>query len=238
MLHIGDNLRDFERSLSDAMLRQLPFAMARALNDTAHDVANIHLPAAMRREFDRPTRFTLNAFRFERATKTRLTVVVLPKDRIGSRHYLYVQSEGGARPQTGLEKLLASRLRYAGHIVAVTPGPAMRRDAHGNMSRGQLNQIISAIQAQRDSRNNTTSESRSRHRGRSQYFVPREGSRLSPGVWERTASGQLRKVLHFTAASPRYERRFTFVETADRRARSAFPVHLSRRLQEAWATRR
>lgn len=238
MLHIGNNLRAFERSLSDAMLVQLPFALSRALNDTAHDLASVHLPAAMRRDFDRPSRFTLNAFRFDRATKRQLTVVVLPKDRIGSRHYLYVQTEGGARPQTGLERLLAARLRYAGQIVSVTPAAGMRLDAHGNMSRGQLNQIVSAIQAQRDTGNNTSAASRARHRGRSQYFVPREGSRLSAGVWERTASGQLRKVLHFTAVAPRYERRFKFVETAERRAMSAFPSHLSRRLQEAWAARR
>ena len=238
MLQIGDNLAAFERVLHDAMLQQLPFAVSRALNDTAHEVATDALADEMRRAFDRPTRFTLQAFRFDRATKHRLVAVVQPKDRIGGRHYLYVQKDGGDRPKTGLERMLGSTLRYGGIIYAVTPAAGMRLDGNGNMSRGHLNQIISGIQANRDRTANTTAASRARNPGRAQYFVPRPGSRLSAGVWMRTAGGQLIKVLHFTSAMPSYEPRFDFAAAAERRALRVFPMHLSRRLREAWATRR
>lgn len=238
MIEIGHNLREFERGLSYAMREQLPFAISRALNDTAHDVATDALRDEMRARFDRPTRFTLNAFRYDRSTKYTLRAVVLPKDRIGGRHYLYVQSEGGARPQTGLEKMLSRRLGYAGQITAITPASGMRRDRHGNMSRGHLNQIVADLGAMTDGYSNSTAASRARNRGRSRYFVPRVGSHLSPGVYERTASNQLRKVLHFTRAAPRYQARFRFELVARARSARIFEVHLSRRLREAWATRR
>jgi hypothetical protein len=238
MIRIGDNLREFEAALSDAMLEQLPFAMSQALNDTAFEIATQTIPMEMRQVFDNPTRFTLQAFRFNRATKRDLVALILPKDRQGGRHYLYIQHEGGARQQTGLERLLSSRLNYGGVIYAVTPASGMRLDGNGNMSRGQLNQIISAIQANRDRGANTTAASRARNMGRAQYFVPRDGSSLSPGVWMRTAGGQLIKVLHFTTSMPTYRPRFDFDGVAARRGLEIFPRFLSARLEAAWASRR
>lgn len=233
----------FERSLSDAMLQQVPFAASRALNDVAQGMVGGRangrgrLALEMQRVFEDPKPFTLRGFRFNRATKRNLATEVLPKDVIGRRHYLYTQAEGGVRPQTGLERLLSARLSYAGQILAVTPARGLRLDRYGNMSRGELNQIVSAIQAQRDPLANTTAASRRRNSGRAQYFVPRPGSRLSPGVWKRTRRG-LVKVLHFTASMPRYRKRLDVEAIGNRYARAVFPERFSQRLREAWATRK
>ncbi|GAA5073524.1 hypothetical protein N0B44_15635 [Roseibacterium beibuensis] len=238
MFTIDDNFAEFERALSNAMQDQLPFAMSRALNDTANEIARGELPDEMQRVFDRPTRWTLRGFRYQWATKRRLAATVEPKQMMARRDYLRTQAEGGLRPQTGLERLLSARLRWAGQIVAVTPASGMRLDRYGNMSRGQLNQILSAIQAQGDPSSNTTRASRSRNAGRATYFVPRPGSRLSPGVWMRTRAGSLRKVLHFTSARPSYRKRLDVQRVGADHARDAFPAHLNLRLREAWATRR
>lgn len=113
--------------------QQIPYALSRALNDTARDVIEaerLHMVSV----FDRPTRWTLNAFRVERSSKSNLVATVERKSAVGRRFYLEVQAEGGARPQTGLERAMGYRLKYAGQIVAVTPAAGMRLTAAGNMS--------------------------------------------------------------------------------------------------------
>lgn len=71
---------------------------------------------------------------------------------------------------------------------------------------------------------------------RAQYFVPRPGSKLSPGIWERRGKRTLRKVMHFTTAVPTYTPRFKFEEVAVRRSRETFEANFYRWLQHALAT--
>lgn len=238
MIRIEDNIDEFLRSLSDVAQKQLPFAIAMALNDTAKDMLDEE-KEHMAQVFDRPTRWTLNAFFVKKANKRNLTATIQRKSYPGRRFYLEVQNKGGTRRRTGIETLIASRLRYAGSINAITPAAAARRNASGNMSPAQVQRILLAVQAQRDSYQNTTASSRARARGREQYFVPRPGSKLSPGIWQRTSrrSG-VKKVLHFTSAMPTYSKRFRFEEVATRKARQVFPRHLSVRLRQAIETAR
>lgn len=237
MFTITSNAARFEQSLTDLARRKLPFAISAALNDTAKDV-NDALRDEMERVFDRPTRFTLNAFYVWRSSPRTLMAAVQLKSQQSGRHFLYVQAFGGARPKTGLERLLGSRLRYAGIINTVTPASGMRLDRYGNMSRGRLNQILSAVQSQGDARANTTAASRARNKGRSGYFAPAPGSRLSPGIWERMASGRIRKVLHFSDGGARYQRRLDIEQVAERVVERVFHTHLRRRLQAELASSR
>lgn len=238
MILFQTNIRQFEAELSMRLRRQVPYAASRALNDTA-DEAMDAIRTHMQRQFDRPTRWTLNAFRVDRANKAKLSAVIELKDAQKRQHYLRVEARGGIRPMTGVEKLLERRLAYAGIIQTVTPASGARLDRFGNLSRGQRNQILSAIQAQRDSHANTTKRSRARNRRRTQYFVPREGSRLSPGVWARTSKrGSVRKVLHFSAAQASYRKRLFLHERVQRTARARFAAHFRRRMIEAAASAR
>lgn len=225
-----------ERILSDLGRRQLPFAAAQALNDTGADVLDaIELEIAT--TFDRPTRFTKKAFRLHRASKTNLRAQVLRKDAVASRHYLEVQERGGVRPQTGLETLMASRLKYGGIVQSVIPAKGARLNAYGNWSPGQRNQVLSSIKSQRDPRTNTAKRNSRRARNKvGQYFVPREGSKLSPGVYQRMARNRVKKIVHITDSAARYRARFRFHERAERRARLVFEGHLVRRLRQAIAT--
>lgn len=223
------------RQLTNLERVQMPFAAARALNDTAADALK-HIQDRMGVVFDRPTRFTKNALMVKRATKTVLEAEVKERPSAGRRHFLKVQEAGGARPQTALERLLSERVAFAGIIAAAVPASGARLDGFGNWSIGERNQAVSSIGAQRDTRSNTTEASRKRNKKRATYFVPQAG--LAPGIWKRTAGGDLSKVLTFTTSMPRYTPRLGFYDGVEEVWRASLPDHLRRRLAEAVATAR
>lgn len=218
--------RQFRREM-DRNRRKVAFATKDALNDAGADAIEA-VQDHMKRVFDRPTRWTLNAFWLRRASTQRQVARIERKSFAGRRFYLEVQASGGGRPQTGLERLMSSRLAYAGNIVAVTPAAGARRNRYGNMSPGQIQRILSAVQAQGDARQNTTAASKARGKRTEQYFVPRPGSRLSPGVWRRRGN-KLTKVLHFTERAPQYRKRFHFERVAHNAAAATFRAHFAKR---------
>lgn len=89
---ITSNLAEVQARLDDLTRQQMPYAISRALNDTANAVVKAEV-AEEARVFDRPTPFTLNAFRVIPATKSNLTAVVTTKDRQST--YLPLQATGG-----------------------------------------------------------------------------------------------------------------------------------------------
>lgn len=218
--------------------KQVKFAASLALNDIAkQSVAGVR--GEMQDVFDRPTRWTLNAFHFTRATKTRLVATIKRKDAVAGRHYLEVQQSGGLRPHTGLERQLATKLPYGGQVGYVVPTEKMRRDRHGNIHRGELQKILSDIGSQTLSSANSTKATRSKRYKKTgaSYFVPRPGSGLKPGVYRRTSKG-IARVLAFDAPRPGYRRRFRFEETVTGVARREIDGAFERALNRALATAR
>lgn len=127
MLNIGDNIAVLERQLSDAMLEQLPFAAARALNDTATDVADAWRES-MERQLDRPTPFTLRGPHLQRrARKTRLTAVAAVRPI--QAEYLRIQVTGGTR-------------RPDGSAILVPVGA--RRNRYGNLTRNYIRTLLNS----------------------------------------------------------------------------------------------
>ncbi|MBT9386962.1 hypothetical protein KM176_24190 [Pseudooceanicola sp. CBS1P-1] len=222
----------FGAATLDLQSRGVQQAAAWALTDTAQDVLE-HVQARMDVVFDKPTRFTKNAFMVWRAKPGDLEASVIERPSVGRRHYLKLQETGGARGQTGLEKLLDSRLAYAGALRSVIPASGAKLNAYGNWQVGERNQALSAVQAQRDATANTTEAARKRNRKRAGFFVPRAGSKLSPGIWKRDGAGRLTKVVHFTALAPHYDRRLGFFDGAEEVRAARLPVHLKRTLAKA-----
>lgn len=202
-----------------------------ALNDTADDVLE-HVQGRMDQSFDRPTRFTKNAFMVWRAKPSMLEAKVMERPSVGKRHYLKVEEFGGPRDQTGLEALLTSRLAFDGYVAAVVPATGAKLNAHGNWSPGERNRALSAVQAQRDTSTNTTKDARKRHRRRAGFFVPRTDSSLSPGIWRRNTDGTISKVLHFTTAVPVYQERLGFFDGAEEVYAKRLPAHLRRTIEK------
>lgn len=129
--------------------RQLAFAGVLALTRTAqrvkeaerHEIADV---------FDRPTPYTLDALYVRPATRARPEALVGVKDAFGTRSgrapiaYLRWQITGGLRTQTAFEKALVRGGAMRSEDRAV-PGKAARLDAYGNLSRGQIQQILSQL---------------------------------------------------------------------------------------------
>jgi hypothetical protein len=234
-MSLESNIRAVERDLSDAARNQVPFAVSVAMNETASDLIELN-KRHMRRTFNRPTRWTLNAFHFRRATKRRLVVTVERKLAWARRDYLLRQEEGGTRRKTGLERRLAV---YAdnGYIL---PVKGARRNMYGNMAPGHVQQILSALRAQGDHHQNETVASAKRKAGgrAARYFTPKPGSKLSPGVYSRKGKAKPVKVLAFTKSAPRYSKRFRFLPTMQRASDRILPVRFERSMVRAWAGRR
>ena len=232
MFHLNVETAEFERALDGLSEKRMPWAAANALNDTAKDVLT-HMRERMEVVFDRPTRFTKNAFMVWKANPRTLTAAVQERPSVGKRHYLKMQERGGARAQTGLEKLLASGVAYEGALYAAIPADGAKLDAFGNWSRGERTQVLSDLGAQRDTRSNATTASRKRNKKRSKYFVPKHG--LTPGVYRRDTSGNLDIVLAFTDHAPAYEKRLGFYDGAGEVFEERLPINLRASLERELA---
>lgn len=227
---ITSNMPDVLARLEAVSTRQLPFAMSRALNDTAEDVRQAEI-AKMRSVFDRPTPYTLNAFQIKPSNKANLVAIVERKADASRRDYLTREAIGGPRNSTAIETLLRARLPYAGILTAILPADNARLDKYGNWSSGQRNEVISAIGAMRDSTSNRSATSLKRKKNPSKFFIPSSG--LPPAIYERTGKGHLKVILAFTATAPTYAPRFPFQETARATAETQFPLNLAIRWGEA-----
>jgi hypothetical protein len=233
-------LRERLQSLDRLEREQLPFAAALALTTTAQDVKDA-LVDEMRTVFDRPTRFTLNSLFVEPATKDRMKARVWMKDALpggGGRpatEWLAPQIYGGGRDQKASEKRLSDKgvLPTGKYIV---PGKGLKLDAHGNISRGTMNKILSGLGAQFDRYANSTTSRRSAGNLK-RYFVLKKGNRPI-GIAERTGKGKsgMRMVIAF-ASRPQYSKRFDFFEVAQRVAEDRLAIRFELALARALGTR-
>lgn len=203
-----------------------------ALNDSADDVLE-RVQSNMRARFDRPTRFALNAFmvKYARKSDKDMTATVTERPSVGKRHFLKVQEAGGARGQTGIEKMLGYTLPLPGIFNAVTPTQHAKRDAAGNWSPGERNKAISAIKGWRETgySANETAASRSRKKSKrtTEYFIPPTKSDLPPGIYKAEHDGAL-KIANFTRFMPKYKPLLGFYDGAQEVFDEAFPRHLDR----------
>jgi hypothetical protein len=236
-----------EASFEDHVQRQLPFAISKALNDTAK-VSKAALVDEMREVFDRPTPYTMGSLRIRTATKQRLEAWVGFIDEsfkgTPATKYLMPQVTGGSRSVKRVEALLRARgLLPSG--MYVVPGAAAQLDQYGNFSRGQYSKILSQLQASRDRTQNETDRSRKRRKRDplrdARYFVGRPGGgRMPLGVWARYkfATGYaVRPVLMFVHVT-RYSERFRFNQVVAAVSARTFPTAFDAALKLAMATRR
>lgn len=78
-------------------------------------------------------------------------------------------------------------------------------------------------------------------RGRPNIITPRQGSRLSPGIYKRVGGARNRRLVllyRFVSRSVRVKKAFRFYEDAQRETRKKFPIHFRRHLRRALKTAR
>lgn len=239
---ISDHRADFAAALKDCKGRekQVKLAMAKALTFTGERVKAAET-AWMQTGFDRPTPYTMRALYLSPAAPSRLQAYVWIKRPLNGRpHYLEPQITGGDRQQKGYERAMSmvgikggAMTRDAAWIV---PGSAAVLDQHGNISRGQMNKILSAVKrnpfpgAQR-----TKASAKRMGKKRVDYFIGRPGGgKLPLGIWEVGGGMFAHQTVHpvlIFVRKPRYRKRWPFFQIAKQTADREFPALWARALQ-------
>lgn len=207
--------------LKDIERRHIPFAVSKALNDTAADVRRDE-QIEMKRVFHRVVPFILNSMFIAPSSKKEdrfYAEIGFKSDTSGARRI-----EEAMRPQIfgGERKLKPSEwLLYGEYFV---PGGAAKLDRYGNLSRSQLEQVLSMLKRFPEAgyQANVTRGSRLRNRKRRDYFsIASKRGGLVPGVWEKAPGGTPKPIMIYIK-SPHYRKRFRFYEVAEASARRNF----------------
>ena len=188
---------------------QMPFAASRALNDAAKQVAT-DLNKSTNQYFDRPTRFTQNAYRVSsRSSKANLVAEVRPKPI--QERYLLPSIRGGIRPQRPSER------RLGGIAEAYRPGRDARLNASGNMSKA------AAVKALK---------------GGGDLFTLRDKrGKLRPGVFQRVKGKGIKSILSFNKL-PSIPKRWPIDRIAKASLNASWTPLINRYLAEALRTAR
>jgi hypothetical protein len=231
------NTKDFEKTLSGWEKDQLPFATAKALTQTGQKV-KAALTATIQKSFDRPTKYTMGSVFMKPATKHNLVCQIDLKNWASKGAppsvYLAPQVYGGARQPKASERLLRNKGVLPGGMFWV-PGSGARLDSYGNMSRGQIVQVISALQANSSSGYTANKSYRigARHNLNTDgYFVGKPANGLLPlGVYLRTKTG-LKPIMIFVN-SPHYNKLLPFFETVHEVYDANFQTIFNQALRDA-----
>lgn len=230
---ILDKLGEVER-------RQLPFATAMGLNAVAEKI-RLGEVAVMRQRFDRPTQYTLNSLYVRRASKSRLFAEVNIKDAAfkaaPAANWLNSEIVGGARKQKRSERMLSNK----GMGRYWSPGPGAVIDGYGNVSRGFILKMLSALEAHGEVGYlaNRTKSKRSQRKARNfdVFIGAPDGEPV--GVWQRVAMGHgtgLKPLMWIHNEAPAYRVRFPFEKIAANIYRAHAPAEFEKALREALAT--
>lgn len=230
--------------LQKAVRKQIPFAASQALNDTGKTLVSIN-KREMKRVFDNPVPYTLNAFYLKRAMKADLSVAVRRKDKPAGKHYLDIQKSGGVRPQKAFEKMVQQRVAYPGIVGSVIPIPGNGGvNAKGNVNMGEVNRALAGLNASFS----TTAYTRDRQRKAeskralskrpTQYFVRANEGGTKGGIFKRTGKRKAKMVFLISDAMPSYRGIYKFDPPLRKHAMSYFPAKFKRRLAAAYRTMR
>lgn len=238
---ISIDMKKVQKQLSDLSEHGIKDAMKFALNITAARCKTA-VVASMEDVFDRPTPFTLRAFRVEQATTKNLVASVEAKDLAAkgtaAGEYLKPQIFGGGRPLKRFEQLLAP---WSGGQYVV-PGPGAQLDSYGNISRGQIVQILSRLRSMSDTSQNVASKTLNRLKKQkknargslTEYFIARDKGNGRPrGIFKLVGRGHVVPVLWFTQGKPTYGVRLKFDEIVQETANREIPLALNSAIKGA-----
>lgn len=208
---VAKAIRDLEK--------QTRYATAKALTQTAKKVQT-QLVREMQDKFDRPTPYTLRSTFIKPATKDNLTATVGLKDRTGAKaslppaELLAHHFTGGGRLMKGLERYL----QRAGLISAgefVIPGAGARLDQYGNMSRGQIAQLMSQLRIGIDPHQYASKSARSRRNvSKAGRIFWSRGGHLARGAWIDMGHSIGVRPLLVVVKGARYKRRIVLEQIA------------------------
>lgn len=231
---------------------QARFAASVALNKTA-DMGAAAVRKEMPNVFDKPTPWVVNSLRVKRSTKANLVAEVAFKDKNSaenSRTMILPHVDAGTRRYKAME----ARLYKAGYLPAgwsVVPGAAANLDAFGNMSRGQITQLLNVLgtytEAGYNKANAKTVDRLAKGNvkknvyGFTYWVNPVNGSRgkhLQPGVYQRVTTGfgtSLKPILIFVSKAD-YKNRLDFYGIVTTTVQRDFPAAFDKAFADAMST--
>lgn len=221
---VKSDLKKATKQLKDIQKKQIPFATALALTNTAK-LIKLAEREEMAASFDRPKPYTLNSLYIKPANKHTLTAVVGLKDQASkgrtAAKYLLPQIKGGNRKLKAYEKLLKKRgILPNGYYT--TPGKSAKLDRFGNISRGQLNQIFASIGSKAVTNNKST---------KARYIIFPERDGKPGGIWLQKYGGLI-PVLIFVKR-PSFKKRYSFRKVARTTQQQVFAKEFEKAYQRA-----
>lgn len=236
---VKHDMAKLQRQLSAVGRRQLPFATAKALTQTAKDVQRFGKRDAAKR-LDRPKKFTLNALAVKPAKKRDLTARVFyrefaPKGTAAGTYLRPVEFGGPRRHKRFERALIAAGVMEANEYAVPARGARLNR--HGNITAGTITKVLSQVRASPDAFQNVTETSAARRaaQGAATFFAPVQG--LPRGIWRRRGK-TVTPVMIFVRGAPTYTKTLKFRANADRFAQRRFPRRFRAAFRDALRTAR
>lgn len=190
-----DGSEKLKKALAELADGEIKAAALAAVKDAAWHTKKV-LQSEMRKVFDRATPFVLKSVQVEideDAPSARILPTYFGNNPVDPQHILQAQEFGGQRRHKRIERLL----QQTGHLPAgwyIVPGQGANLDQWGNISRGQLVQILSQLRAQTvagSSRNMAHGKRgiKAQRKAGGRFFVMPPGRRAQPGVYQREFIG-------------------------------------------------
>ena len=218
--------------------RRIRAAIATAISRTAREVEKTwRLQFGAR--LDRPTPYTMRSTRVEFAKADTLTGrVYLKADGSGipPAEYLSTQESGGDRNLRKFEQALVSKGSLP-RGMKVVPGPYAKLDAYGNLSRGQIVQVLNQIGGELSAgyrrvigRTAAKRSVAARRSGRAYVAIPQPLGKLEAGVYFR--EGRLLRPVMFYVKSTRYRARLELLESGTQTVRREIIGQVEQAIEE------
>lgn len=215
--------------------KQQRYAQSRAINDTLK-AAHVSLKAEVKKTFNRPTAWFVNSTRIGFANKQNPVGFIQPKDGFGWKmgqkpeDYYMVHVYGGKRPDKRSEKLLKQRNILPSRKNLVMARFGIRKNKNGNITRGQMNKILSGLRAQNDPQQNSPFNSEKSKRW---FYGEIKGVR---GIWQ--VNGRNPKLWFLEVDRAVYRKRLDYFGTINRSVESNFEMYHARWIDRAIRTAR
>ena len=214
------------RKVMEELPKKAKYAAVKAMN-TSMEWAQTDVRRSMRQVFDRPTPWVLNSLRIKYAKPSTMAAELAFKDInsvTSARTMVFPHVEGGKRHFKAME----ARLQRIGLMPSgynAVPGEAAKLDANGNMSRGQISQLLNVLGTYTESGFNKANINTVKRLAKGNvkknvygfvYWVnsvgPGKQKHLQPGVYQRikTAFGSSLKPILIFVRQAQYKKRLDF----------------------------
>jgi len=241
---ITSNIAEVRKSFAEFSDRRFQSALATGLTRTAVAIGKTW--TARLTELDRPTALTRRAVQVIRAENTavQLSATIKLRDQASGAggtapvQWLAPLEMGGDRGAKRFEQALQSRGSMPRGWKTV-PGPAAKLDGYGNVSRGQIVQVLAQLGGNfSEGYERVISANASKRRARiaklGRVYVaipPRNMARLAPGIYER--NGRNLRAVFFFVEKTNYDTGLELRKSAKEQARERIALEIHRALQES-----